>query len=350
MYNRWQLLFNIFAYTIIHFKVFEKHAQKLFLFSFFYDTIIQNTVLRHKGEIEMEQQIFTNGIILSWLQYYSQNTTIDLEHVKIIDITKKNKNIIPTVEAHKTTMVFTNAGVDDIFYRLWNAGLGECDVWYNEGSDPSGEIFNDKVKNMINRGINASAGMLILNPNARNTSKIGMDNEQFRKGSIHYVGSEIRSIIINKMNIGPADDICVIGGESIAIETALITTEGSVIAVEYNKADRATLEDNVDHFGLHNVTIIDHVDDESMKNCPVPSLVFMVASASMDQELEYLHKINPNIKVVIYTLDFGVAANISKTLEPIGITDIDVIQVSVSKLGSNNAFKQQPAPWIITSK
>ena len=41
--------------------------------------------------------------------------------------------MIPTVEAHKTTLVFTNAGIDDIFYRLWNAGLGECDVWYNEG-------------------------------------------------------------------------------------------------------------------------------------------------------------------------------------------------------------------------
>ena len=77
----------------------------------------------------MEKQIFTNEVILSWLQYYAKNTTIDLEHVKIIDITKKNKNVIPTVESHKTTMVFTNAGIDDIFYRLWNAGLGECEVW-----------------------------------------------------------------------------------------------------------------------------------------------------------------------------------------------------------------------------
>ena len=75
----------------------------------------------------MKEPLFSNEVILSWLQYYAQNTAIDLEHVKMIDITKKNKNVIPTVEAHKTTLVFTNAGVDDIFYRLWNAGLGECD-------------------------------------------------------------------------------------------------------------------------------------------------------------------------------------------------------------------------------
>ncbi|MGN0384420.1 MAG: precorrin-6B methylase [Lachnospiraceae bacterium] len=298
----------------------------------------------------MQEQIFTNEVIISWLEYYAKNTTIDLEHVKIIDITKKNKNIIPTVEAHKTTMVFTNAGIDDIFYRLWNAGLGECEVWYNEGSDPSGEILHQKVKDMIDRGINASAGMLILNPQARNTAKIGLSNEMFERGSIRYVGSEIRAIILNKMMVAPQDDICVIGGESIAIESALMAPEGSVIAVEYSAADRATLEDNMAHFDLHNIKIIDHVDEETMKDCPIPSLVFLVASASTDKELACLTKLNPKIDVVIYTLDFRVAANIQSSLQELGFHDIDTIQVSVSKLGSKNTFKQEPAPWIITAR
>jgi len=180
----------------------------------------------------MEKQIFTNEIILSWLQYYSQNTPIDLEHVKIIDITKKNKNVIPTVEAYKTTLVFTNAGIDDIFYRLWNAGLGESEVWYNEGSDPSGDILHNQIKDMINRGINASAGMLIINPNARNSSRIGLSNEKLQRGSIHYVGSEIRSIILSKMMVDSQDDICVIGGESIAIEAALIAARHNKESVD----------------------------------------------------------------------------------------------------------------------
>ena len=298
----------------------------------------------------MAEQIFTNEVILSWLQYYAKNTEIDLEHVKIIDITKKNKNIIPTVEAHKTTMVFTKAGVEDVFYRLWNAGLGECEVWYNEGAEPDGQIYNKKVKDMIDRGINASAGMLIINPNARNTVKIGIGNDLFRKGSIQYVGSEIRAIILNKMMVDTADDICVIGGESIAIEAALMAPEGTVIAVEYNGADRDTLEDNVHHFGLNNVIFIDHVDEENMKKCPVPSLVFLVASASMNQELAYLKKMNPQINVVMYTLDFQVAAGAKEMMEKMGIKDVETIQVAVSRLASNNSFKQQPAPWIITGR
>jgi len=298
----------------------------------------------------MGQNIFTNDIIISWLQYFAQNTTIDLERVKMLDITRKNKNVIPTVEANKATLVFTEAGDKDIFYRMWNAGLGECEVWYNEGSDPEGPIKHDLLKDMIDRGINASAGMLILNENARNTYKIGMDNDSFRRGSVRYVGSEIRSVILNKIQVGQQDEIMVISGESIAIEAALIATEGTIIAVEYNGDDRATMEENIDHFGLHNIEVIDHVDEESMKDLPVPSLVFMVASASMEQELDLLTKLNPNISVVVYTLDFSVAANMDSVFEKYGIRDKEVIQVSVSKLNAKNAFEQQPAPWIISGK
>lgn len=205
----------------------------------------------------MDNNTFSNETILAWLNFFSNGTLIDLEHVKILDITRKNKNVVPTVEAHKTTLVFTKAGDDDIFYRLWNAGLGDCEVWFNEGN---------------------------------------------------------------------------------------------VTAVEYSSADRNTLEDNIEHFCLHNINIVDHVDEKTMKDCPVPDVVFMVASASMDQELDYFIRVNPKVRIVIYTLDFTVAAGIKNTLEPFGIINPEIIQVSVSTLESNNMFKQQPAPWIISAK
>ena len=87
-----------------------------------------------------------------------------------------------------------------------------------------------------------------------------------------------------------------------------------------------------------------------MRDCPVPSTVFMVASASMNQELEYFVKKNPNVHVVIYTLDFQVAAGAKAMLESHGIEDVEVIQIAVSTLSSRNSFKQQPAPWIISGR
>lgn len=151
----------------------------------------------------MEQNLFSNAHILAWLQYFSDHTEVDLEHVKILDITRKNKNLIPTVESHSATLVFTEAGHPDIFYRMFNAGLGDCTVIYNEGSDPTGPILRSKVYDMMDRGINASAGMLILNPKARSTFKFGMDNQAFTPGSVRYVGSEIRAVLLSKMQVSP---------------------------------------------------------------------------------------------------------------------------------------------------
>lgn len=298
----------------------------------------------------MDNYIFNNSHVIAWLEYFSNNTEVDLEHVKILDITRKNKNLIPAVEAHHNVLVFTEAGHEDIFYRMYNAGLGECTVTYNEGSEPEGPIKTDKVANMIDRGINASAGMLIYNPNARSTVKFGMDNKAFASGSVRYVGSEIRSIILSKMQINEGKNICVISGESIAVEAAILDGEGDVIAVEYNSNDRSTLEDNVGQFGLNNVTIIDHVDEETMKDLAVPDVTMLVASASMEKEMECLIKLNPNMEFVIYTLDFVVAASMPEICRKFGIRDPEIIQVSVSKLSSKNTFTTQPAPWLISGK
>jgi precorrin-6Y C5,15-methyltransferase (decarboxylating) len=132
----------------------------------------------------MADQLFSNKHIISWLRYFSENTDIDLEHVKLLDITRKNKNLIPAVEAHRCVLVFTEAGNADIFYKMWDVGLGDCEVIYNEGSEPEGPIKRNKVSEMIDRGINASAGMIVLNPNARSTIKFGMDNKKFASGSV----------------------------------------------------------------------------------------------------------------------------------------------------------------------
>lgn len=293
-------------------------------------------------------QIFNNSNILSWLQYFNENTELDLEHVKILDITRKNKNLIPTVECHRAVLVFTEAGHPDIFYRMYNAGLGECDVIYNEGGEPTGEIKRNKVYDMMDRGINASAGMIILNPNARNAYKFGMDNRAFASGSVRYVGSEIRTVLLSKMQIDDDKNICVISGESIAVEAAIMSGESTVIAVEYSARDRQTLEENVNQFGLQNITIIDHVDAESMKDLPKPDITMLVASASMEQEMKCLLEINPDMHFVVYTLDFKVAAAMTDICHSFGFDDPEIIQIAVSKLGRKNTFEQQPAPWIIT--
>ncbi len=101
---------------------------------------------------------------------------------------------------------------------------------------------------------------------------------------------------------------------------------------------------------MSNVTIIDHVGEDTMEGLPVPDTTMLVASASMEQEIEFLKGLNPNMTFVVYTLDFKVAANISDTFAKYGLNDVNIIQIAVSHLTSKNVFENQPAPWIITGK
>ncbi len=298
----------------------------------------------------MEQTMFTNEMVLSWLQYFSKNVEINLTGVRMLDITGKNRNLIPTVMSSRAVLVFTDAGHPDIFYDMWNAGLGDCDIWYNEGSDPSGEMKRDKLSHMIDRGINASAAMLILNPDAATNYQIGIENSRFSYGSVRYVCREVRAVIMNKLNLGDRVNICIISGESIAVEAAMIAGEGSVIAVEYDVRDRDTMEENVAKFGLKNVTVVESLEEDTLNALPVPDIAFIVASPKIGSEIKSLLAVNPSMEFVIYTLDFEVLSSLSSLLHENGLERTEALHIEVSRVNSKNMIEPFPDPWLISCR
>lgn len=298
----------------------------------------------------MEETLFTNDDILAWLRYFADNMEINLTSIKMLDITGRNKNLIPTVMCNRAVLVFTDEGHPDIFYDMWNAELGDCIIWYNEGSEPSGEMKHHRVSEMINRGINASAAMLVLNPNATTNNHIGMDNSRFSCGSVHYVCREVRAVIMNKLNLGDQDNICIISGESIAVEASMIAVEGSVIAVEYDRKDRVTMQCNVDKFGLNNVIIVDSLENGVLAGLPVPDIGFIVASPRIGSEIKSLLAVNPNMNLVIYTLDFDILCSLPAIFKENGLERSEVIKVEVSRVNSKHMVEPFPAPWLISGR
>ena len=296
----------------------------------------------------MDATIFDNETILSWLRYFSQNVEINLARLRILDITGKNKNLIPAIMSNRMVLVFTDAGHPDIFYDMWNADLGDCDIWYNEGSDPSGEIKHDKVSGMIDRGINASAAMLIINPNAKSNYHIGMENNRFSYGSVHYVCREGRAVIMNKLDLGDQDTVYIVSGESIAVEAAMIASEGNVVAIEYDERDRETMKENAVKFGLSNVTIAESMDDAVLSDLPAPDVGFIVANANTEYEIERLLVLNPAIKIVIYSLDYKLLTALPDFFKKFGLVCSDTVHIEVSRLNSKNMAEAFPAPWIVT--
>ena len=179
----------------------------------------------------MEKSIFTNEIMLKWMGYFSKKTDLKLEKVKLLDISARNKNVIPTIESNKRVIIFADKNSASLLYDLWDAGLGECELWYKNGLEPEGEVVRSKIKNSINIELDGPCAMLVINPAARSFLKIGIGNDNFSTGSIRYVGHEIRAVMMSMLDIDSHDTICIISGESIAVEAAMAAGEGTVIEV-----------------------------------------------------------------------------------------------------------------------
>lgn len=228
-------------------------------------------------------------------------TRLDLATLLILDITRQNKNLIPAVQSTRQVMVLTDAGHPNIFYDMWDAGLGDCDILYNEGSEPTAPSSTISAGH-DRPGHQRPAAMLIINENYRSTYQIGLDNQRFCAGSIRYVSSEIRSVIMSKLQVELRDTILTVGAASIAVEAALVAAEGSIIAVEHEPRDKATMEENAKDFGLNNVTVLASVADSS--RLPVPSTAFLVASEHTASEIAFLLGRNSQMRIFVYTLDF----------------------------------------------
>ncbi len=293
---------------------------------------------------------FNNDLILRWMTYFSQYSQLDLGTLKILDITRENKNIIPAVQSSRQVLVLTDAGHPDIFYDMWDAGLGDCDVVYNEGSEPTGPIKHDKLQDMIDRGINAPAAMLIINEDYRSTYQVGLSNQTFTAGSIKYVSSEVRAVIMSWLQAELRDSILTVGAASIAVEAALVAAEGSVVAVEHSRRDCSTMEENAKKFGLNNVTVVGAIEEAERLPLPVPSTAFLVASRRMEQEITALVRMNPQVRLFVYTLELRYLSEILGIFERHGIALTEAIQVGVNRLGSKGEMEAEPAPWLIAGK
>jgi len=155
---------------------------------------------------------------------------------------------------------------------------------------------------------------------------------------------------MNKLNLGDRDNICIISGESIAVEAAIAAPEGCVVAVEYDRKDRTTMQCNIDKFGLNNVVIVDSLDNGILHGLPVPDIAFIVGSPRVGSEIKKLLQVNPAVRFVIYTLDFDVLTSLPGILRDNDLERTDLIRVEVIRVNSKKMMEPFPSPWLISAK
>ena len=295
-------------------------------------------------------KVYNNGEMLAWVGNFADRMGVSPEKIKMLNICGKKKNVLPTIETHKRVMIFADESQPDLFYELWEGGYGEYDMWIGRGSQDNDEVETCKVKEFMDKKITEPIVIFIINENTREASRYGIRNEYFSKGSVNYVGHEIRAVIMNMLSCDVGDTICIVSGESIAIEAAIEAGEGTIIAVEPDARDMRALQDNVSKFGVNNVEIIQELTKENIENLPVPRLAFIVASKRLEEEIKVLLEKNPNMQFIIYTLELDMVVSIKNIFAKYNIENTEVLQIAVSKSDKRSVMVAQPSPWMISGE
>lgn len=295
-------------------------------------------------------KLYSNGEMLKWVGNFADRMKVSPEKIKMLNICGKKKNVLPTIETHKRVMIFADESHEDLFYELWEGGYGDYDMWIGRGDSAGDAVETCKVKEYMDKKITEPMVIFIINENTREASRYGIRNEFFSKGSVNYVGHEIRSVIMNMLSCDVGDTICIVSGESIAIEAGIEASEGTIIAVEPDERDMRSLQDNVSKFGVNNIEIISNITSMAMKNLPRPRLAFIVASKRLENEIKVLLQVNPNCQFIIYTLELDMLVDIKNLFAKYKIEETQVLQISVSKSDRNSVMVAQPSPWMISGE
>ncbi|MBE5922217.1 MAG: Precorrin-6B methylase 2 [Lachnospiraceae bacterium] len=293
---------------------------------------------------------FRNTEMMSWMGFFSNMLDVSPEKIHLMNICTKKKNVIPLIEAHKRVMIFADERNKDLCEELWEAGLGDCKVWYGFGNAPGREVKETDIKSIVGMELTGPTVFFIVNEHTRESYRIGIKNENFSRGPIRYVGREIRAVIMSMLDVDRQDTICIVDGESIVIEAAIAAREGTIIAVEPDKGAESSMRENAVKFGVHNVEIVGELKEGTLDHLPTPRLAFIVASKRLEEEIALLLQKNDHMQFIIYTLELDVLASIKNIFDKFGIRNMDVIQISVSKTNKENMFVSQPAPWLISGE
>ncbi len=280
------------------------------------------------------------------------------EDVSFYSIHGREENILHGVRTQEKvfTLMGGKQGMKELCQKLLEYGYQEVMLSVGERlSYPEERIIRGTPGELLEQDFSELCAVLIENPAAKAAViTSGLPDESFIRGKVPMTKEEVRSISISKMRLNRTSVIYDIGAGtgSVAVELALLADQGRVYAIEKKKEAVELIEENKRKFGVDNLTVIEGLAPDAMRDLPVPSHAFIGGSTgNMRSILIQLLERNPTIRIVINAIALETVAEAVEEVKALGIADAEFVQVSVSKaqtLGNYHMMMGQNPVYIIS--
>ena len=281
--------------------------------------------------------------------------------MKILSFHGKEELLYHNIDSNEFTFIITSKGegVKEICKKLIDFGFFDLDIILGENLSYENErITKAKASKIIEMEISDLNCMLISNPDADKSISIGLPDEVFARDKVPITKSEVRAVIMSKLDICQ-NSICYdigAGSGSISIEMSRLAYEGKVYAIEKNPLAVELIKKNIHNFSAENIELIHAKAPDGLDNILDADKIFIGGSGGElinMMEMIFTSKKNPTIVISAITMEtIAQITDIVKLAKEKGYdTEITAVNVSKSKeVGPYNMMIAQNMVFIAVIK
>ena len=339
----------------------EKKAKKIAVLfsgdaSFFSGADAMNKALSEaveRGEITGRVRILPG---ISSVAYLSAKTGISYSDAVILSMHGRELNNMVRRVMHLPKIFVLLSGAEDVrnlSEKLTAAGLGDVKITLGKNLSYADEkIVVYKAAECVNieKGLyiacieNANATVRAVAPD--------LADEVFVREKTPMTKEEVREVSICKLKLNKSSVLWDIGSGtgSISVQSALLSDEIDVYAIERKEDACRLTKENADRFFLENVHCICGTAPEVFANLPKPSHAFIGGSGgNLEEILQKLYEINAEMRIVINAVSIETISEMRAIPERFPVRGFEVVQLQISRsgrVGEYHLMKAENPIWI----
>jgi len=246
-------------------------------------------------------------------------------------------NIVGEVQRNSKVIILLSGadGARAMCKELFDYGLDNVEITIGQDLGQADEVIaKGKPSELMGKEFGVLCIAMIENPKACKENPVGIDDDLFIRGDAPMTKEEIRSLSVIKLKLEEGSVLFDVGAGtgSVSVEAALSMPNGTVYAIEKEKAATELIEQNKKKFMVPNLRVIEGLAPEALKDLPAPTHVFIGGSSGNLREIiETCLEKNRNVRFVMNAITLETVSEMIKCIDDMDVEEEEIISVSVSR-------------------
>ena len=247
----------------------------------------------------------------------------------------REMNIADAIRRNRLTFCLTGNNCHAIGAVMCKAGFRYIKTHIGENLGAERErVYEAFAEHLTHGAFPPLTVLLFVNEAYDDRTPRGLPDDSFsRLDGIPMTKSEIRALVMSKLNLRP-DDICWdigAGTGSVTVEMALNAYRGHVFAIERREDAISLIERNCAAFHVGNITAIHGEAPGALMEPSTPDAVFIGGSGGEISEIiiRALEK-NPDVKIVVTAVTIETVSAALTAFQDAGL-EPEITQISVAR-------------------